>query len=197
MPPRKKTTLAHVEARARQRAAAQAARDVAKAHQAQVDTGVTETVNLGSERGEAFDVPASTVPGRQKPVRRLSGVEWLHRQGKLSERRQRASEAYLAAYQGAMSVDGLRSCLGDHTPGNGNKPVAHLIASAEARARAIHTLRGHHRALMHQQDLIVACDLIVGQGKTPREASVNGAQAARLEGLVLVALDLIAVGMGA
>jgi len=197
MPNRKKTVAAIIEARSRQRAAAQASREAAKAHQAQVDGGVSETIALGTQRGEVFDVPKDTVPGRQKPVRRLSGVEWLGRQGKLSERRQRASEAYLEAYQGAMSVDGLRSCLGEHTPGNGNKPVARIIASAEARARSVHDLRALHRALMHQEDLIIACDLIVGQGKTPREASVNGQQAARLEALTLVALDLIAVSIGA
>jgi hypothetical protein len=197
MPPRQKPNLAHIEARARQRAAAQASRDAAKALQAQVDSGVSETVALGENRGEMFDRQTKPTPGRQKPVRRLSGVDWLQRQGKLSERRQRAAVAYCEAYEGAMSVDGLRSCLGEHTPGNGNKPVAYIIASAEARARSIHTLRGLHRAMMHQEDLIVACDLIVGQGKTPREAASNGSQAARLEALVLVALDLIAVSIGA
>jgi hypothetical protein len=54
-------------------------------------------------------------------------------------------------------------------------------------------LASFRQRLAGQLDLVRACDLVCGEELTPREASENERDAGRLEAVLLVALDLLAM----
>jgi hypothetical protein len=74
----------------------------------------------------------------------------------------------------------------------GGPPLAQVLAHGEGTAQARAVLGGLRRRLSHHPDLVSACDLICGEEKTPREATGAERDAARLEAVLKVALDLIA-----
>ena len=70
------------------------------------------------------------------------------------------------------------------------------LSAGEARAASARRLAMLRAMVKGQGDLVAACDQICGAELTPREACANGVQAARLEGLLLVALDLMSDEQG-
>ncbi|WP_309604332.1 hypothetical protein [Phenylobacterium sp.] len=181
--------LKALEARATQAVQARAVAD-----------GVAETVALGRARGTEFDKPAPQPrAGRATPFRRQGGLEWLAGKGRISARQRAAGEAYGALWRRVGEGPALGSSLAAQ-PGGGvaaGPSLGLLLKLAHGRARAQAELDAMRARLFGQSDLVKVCDLVCGQDLTPREAA-GGAQveAARIEAVLKVALDLLAVGRG-
>lgn len=152
-----------------------------------VACGIAETAALSRARGSAIATPAAAA-GRSAPVRRLTGLDWLARRGRLTQAQKLTGERYGRAWRRAEGAARIGSSL-NLNPGAGRD---HDVMSAgEARAAAARRLAGFRALVRGQGDLVAACDQICGAELTPREACANGVQAARLEGLLRVALDLM------
>ena len=182
--------LQRLEARETERALARAVAD-----------GVAETVALGRARGAAFEKPsAESRTRRETPFRRQGGLEWLAGKGRISARQQAAGEAYGALWRRVGDGPALGSSW-EAQPGGGGTAAGPslglLLKLARGRARAGAELGEMRARLFGQSDLVSVCDLICGQDLTPREAA-GGAQveAARIEAVLKVALDLLAMGRG-
>ena len=169
-----------------------AARGRARAEAQAVDLGVAETVTLSVARGAAFETPPPAGPGRARPARRMSGLDWLAAKGALSPAQYRAGERYGLAWRRANAESSIGSSL-DLAPGGGGveTPLSMVMARAEARAAAAARLASYRRTLGDQVALLAACDSVCGREMTPREATGGDREAGRLEAVLVVALDLL------
>lgn len=159
-----------------------------------VADGVIETVALSRARGAAIEQPRSGRGERATPYRRMSGLEWLEKRGRLTEGQRVAGEAYGVCYRRVRGEAKIGSTL-DVKPGLGmasGAPLAAIIAQAEANMQAVETLAEYRRRLHGQEALVTACDLVCGEELTPREAASRERDAYRLESVLGVALDLLA-----
>jgi hypothetical protein len=158
-----------------------------------VAEGVEETVALSQARGAAIEREPADRAGRTTPYHRRSGLEWLSAKGRISERQRLAGERYGASYRRAGAQAAIGSTL-DLTPGSsaaGGPSLGLLLKMAEGRRQAQAALAASRQALFGQGDLVTACDLICGQELTPREAVGGDRDAARMEAVLKVALDLL------
>lgn len=159
--------------------------------------GVAESVALSRARGAAIVMPAAEPGERQRTYRRLPGLEWLARRGRLSEAQKVAGERYGATYRRARGAGAIGSTL-DVKPGLGlgeGPPLATVVAQAEASLMAAERLAAYRRRLRGQPTLIAACDRICGEELTPREAAAGAEREAyALEGVLRVALDMLGEG---
>lgn len=156
----------------------------------QVAEGVAETVALSAARGAEFDTPAGGE--RQRPYRRLAGLDWLARKGRLSSAQKAAGERYGECYRKARGEVAIASTL-DVTPGGAAAtPLTAVVARAEANARARDALSAYRERLSRQPALVAACDMICGEELTPREAVAGEREIYRLEAVLEVALDMLA-----
>jgi len=167
----------------------------ARAEARAVADGVAETVALARGRGAAIDKPAPRRGGRETAYRRMTGLEWLARKGRLTAQQAQAGERYGAVFRRAGESATIGSTL-EVQPGMsspGGPPLAVLLRHAAGRREAELRLAQMHRQLMSQRDLIEACDLVCGRELTPREAAGADREAARLEAVLKVALDILAM----
>ena len=176
--------LKTLEARERGRSEAQA-----------VAEGVEETVTLSQARGAAIERAPAKPGERSTPYQRRSGLEWLAAKGRITERQRLAGERYGACYRRAGAQPAIGSTL-NLTPGAslpGGPSLGLLLKMAEGRRQAEAELAARRAALFGQGDLVTACDLICGQELTPREAAGGERDAARMEAVLKVGLDLLAM----
>lgn len=166
-------------------------RAAARAEAKAVTEAVAETVTLGEARGSEYLQPIARRGEREKPKRRLTGLEWLHGKKRITDEQFKTGEQYGNAYRRAMTIGAIPSILNDAPKGSDGVPLARILAHAEGTAHAAARLAMFRRRLKQQPNLTGACDLICGEELTPREATQNGADAARLEGILVVALDLL------
>lgn len=157
-----------------------------------VATGVSETIGLGEQRGEAFDRPKPKRGGATPPARRLNGLEWLMSGKKLTAEQYKAGVKYGAVYVRASKLGHLRSCLDDSVTGAGDNSPAQILAHAYGTAAAEAALRRYRAILGNQTQLIAVCDAICGEGMTPRETARDGHQASTNIAVLRIALDLLA-----
>jgi hypothetical protein len=158
-----------------------------------VAEGVAETVSLSAARGAEFEAPPSARGERQRPYRRLAGLDWLARKGRLTPMQKAAGERYGHCYRKARGEVAIASTL-DLKPGDGSDtPLNAVISRAEANARARDALRVYRESLRLQPALVAACDMVCGEELTPREAVSGGdREIHRLEAVLEVALDILA-----
>jgi len=183
--------LAQVETRLAARAEAQA-----------VAQGVAETVTLSRAQGQAIAEPEpepdARASARRGPYRRQTGLDWLAAKGRISDRARAAGEQYGQAWRRVRREVQIPCSLAI-PPGGGRRagpPLAQMWALGEATERARQRL-GYLRArLSHHPDLVAVGDAVCGEEKTPREATAGERDAARVEALLKVALDLMAAGEG-
>lgn len=171
-------------------------REKARAEARGVADGVGETVGLARARGTAFEAPQAARAGRETAYRRLTGLEWLAKKGRLSARQAQAGEAYGLLYRRAEQGPRIGSTL-EVQPGFGDPggpPLALILKQGAGRREAEQRLAALRRRLMDQVDLISACDLVCGRELTPREAAGGDRDAARLEAVLKVALDILGTG---
>lgn len=159
----------------------------------EVAEGVAETVALSAARGAEFDAPEPALGERQRPYRRLAGLDWLARKGRLSAAQKAAGERYGECYRRARGEIAIGSTLDIKPGGAAETPLTAIIARAEANARARDALALFRARLSRQPTLVAACDMICGEELTPREAVQGGdRETYRLEAVLEVALDILA-----
>ena len=71
--------------------------------------------------------------------------------------------------------------------------LALILKTAAGRARAEAELGELRRRLFGQSDLVRVCDQVCGQEQTPREAGGGDREALRVEAVLKVALDILAM----
>jgi hypothetical protein len=155
---------------------------------------VAETVTLSRARGSEFEMGQAARGGRERPQRRMTGLEWLTLKGRLSSAQRAAGERYGAAFRRAELTPSIPSTL-EARPGataDEGLSVADLAHKAQARARAEGRLAHYRRRLREQADLVAACDQVCGAELTPREAAGGDRQGVRLEAALAIALDILA-----
>jgi hypothetical protein len=169
-------------------------REAARGEARAVAEGVAETVVLCEQRGAAFAKAATRPGGRAAPYRRQAGLEWLAGKGRLSARQKAAGERYGDAYRRAAQVPSPQSTLEVQPGGSGGGPsVAMILRQGEGRRQAQARLAAYRERLFGQSDLVHVCDLVCGQELTPREAGGGDRHAARIEAVLKVALDILAL----
>lgn len=167
-------------------------RERAEAEARAVDDGVAETVALSRARGQAIAAP--TNGARRQPYRRQTGLDFLAAKGRIDAKAKAAGERYGWAYRRARADPSIPSTL-DVKPGGGFRgapPLDRSLAHGEGTAIARRKLMEFHARLWRHPDLLAACDLVCGEEKTPREAAAGEREAARLEAVLKVALDVLA-----
>jgi len=159
----------------------------------EVEEGVAESMALSRARGAEFEAPEPARGERQRPYRRLAGLEWLARKGRLTPAQKAADERYGECYRRARGEIAIGSTLDIRPGGAAETPLTAIIARAEANTRARDALMQFRARLSRQPTLVSACDMICGEELTPREA-VKGAdrETHRLEAVIEVALDILA-----
>jgi hypothetical protein len=166
----------------------------ARADARAVADGVAESVALARARGAAFEKPPARKGERETPYRRQTGLQWLLRKGRITPRQAAAGERYGAAWRQAGATPSIGSTL-EVQPGlsdGGGASLAQVLRQGAARRQAETRLEACRLVLLGQVDLIAACDLCCGQELTPREAAGADRDAARLEAVLKVALDILA-----
>lgn len=164
----------------------------------EVADGVAETVALSRARGAAFAKEDAGSGTRETPYRRQAGLAWLLRKGRITARQAAAGEAYGAAYRRAGAMPSIGSTLEVQPGGNlqSGPSVGQIVRMARGREEAEAALAQSRARLLNQADMVSACDLCCGEEMTPREAAGNERDAARLEAVLSVALDILAAGAG-
>jgi hypothetical protein len=168
-----------------------AERDEARA----VAEGVAESVALDQARGAAFDKTPTPRGGRETPYRRQAGLDWLAGKGRISERQRAAGERYGACYRRAGAAPAIPSTLAVQPSGGmaAGASLPLILKLAEGRRQAETSLGRFRERLFGQSDLVAVCDLVCGQELTPREAGGGDREAARIEAVLKVALDILAM----
>lgn len=175
----------------RERLQAVEARGKARLEALAVAEGVRETVALSAARGAAFE--GSPGAARGKPVRRLTGLEWLSRKGRLDPGQRQAGERYGLIYRRATSGGKIGSSLNLNEDGGAATPISAVMSQAEARAKAVARLADLRVRLAGHAGLISACDRICGEELTPMQAAGAEREALKLEAVLGVALDLLKI----
>lgn len=159
-----------------------------------VAEGVDESVRLARRRGAAFAKDGAVRAARETPYQRLTGLEWLLRKARIGPDQAAAGQRYGEAFRRAGAAPSLPSTLEIPLGGGaGNGPSLTMILKQGAgRAQAEALLARYRRQLLGQADLIAACDLVCGRELTPREAAGGERDAARMEAVLKVALDILA-----
>lgn len=171
------------------------AREAARTEARAVADGVAETVALARSRGAAFETPATRRGERETPYRRQAGLDWLVHKGRLTARQKAAGEAYGACWRRAGAAPTIGSTL-EVQPSGGvaaGPSLGFVLRQAAGRQRAEAELAGYRQRLFGQSDLVTVCDLICGQELTPREAGGGEREATRIEAVLKVALDILAM----
>jgi hypothetical protein len=169
-------------------------REKGRAEARAVAEGVAETVALSQGRGAAFEKPPARRGERETPYRRQAGLDWLAGKGRINPRQRAAGERYGESYRQAGAAPTLGSAL-NVQPGSASAAgpsLALLLRLAEGRRQAQARLELYRQRLFGQSDLVTVCDLICGQELTPREAGGGEREAARVEAVLKVALDILA-----
>jgi len=159
--------------------------------EAALEASLAETVERGEAQGSEFDRQPRRRGEARKPIRRLSGLIWLHSKKRLTDDQLAAGERYGATFRRAQGDANIRSILNRDISGAGDRSIAALLADAEASVYAKEKLAMYRGQLANQAALIEACDAICGGELTPREAAQNGRGAEAIEALLIVALDLL------
>lgn len=184
----------HDPARAmRERLKVLEAREQARNEARAVAEGVSETVGLSQDRGTAFDKAAARRGERETPYRRMTGLEWLARKGRITPAQRQAGEVYGAAWRRAGMGARIGSTL-EVQPSDGSSigpSLALVLRRAEGRMRAEEALASMRARLFTQSDLVNVCDLVCGRELTPREAGGGEREGVRVEAVLKVALDLL------
>lgn len=171
------------------------AREKGRTEARAVADGVAESVELAKARGAEFDKPAARRGERETPYRRQAGLDWLARKGRITDRQKAAGEAYGACFRRAGSAPAIGSTL-EVQPSGGlaaGPSLGLILKQAAGRLKAEEELAEYRGRLFGQSDLVSVCDLICGQEMTPREAGGGDRDAARIEAVLKVALDILAL----
>lgn len=183
-----RTNLAEIE---RRRHLETEARAKARIEETALVERLDETARLAEQRGEELDQPKQNRGEGRKPMRRMSGLAWLHSKGKIDADQFAAGKRYGDAYRRAIAEQSIRSILNREISGGEGPTLEQLVENSEKVARARQRLGMYRNQLMGEATIINACDQICGDEKTPREAAQNGRDAAAIEALVIAGLGML------
>lgn len=172
-----RAALIRLERRDRERAEAQA-----------VERGVEETAQLEAVRGHFIEREKSRRGEAAKPYRRKSGLDWLIHKDRITSAQYTAGMKYADDYRKSRDVS-IKSCLGQSFGGDG-------LVQMEAREEAGKRLSAARRAMLGHAGMISLCDAICGEGGRVRDEAEGSGEAAALEAVLKVALDLLAKHYG-
>ena len=150
-----------------------------------------QTLVLAKVRGEEI-THFPTRPGeREKPLKRLSGLEWLHLKRRVTVTQCAAGLQYGDDYRIAESI-GLGSAINfDRSGGDG---TGALQARMNAHDRLTETRR---KALSDHAGMIELCDRVAGEGERIRDIAHGiESEAQKKEAIFITALDLLAKHYG-
>ena len=184
--------MSRIRALERARLARLEARLAGQAEARAVAEGVAETVALSRARGQAIAEPAPAT--RRGAYRRQTGLAWLTARGRISPVARATGERYGEVWR-RVRMDAKLPCSLEVLPGGGpggGPGLAQVLAHGAQTERARKLLARLRARLSHQPDLVAVCDAVCGEEKTPREAAAGERDAARVEALLKVALDLMA-----
>lgn len=176
---------------ARRRLLDQERRERNRVEENALEARLTETQALGENRGAEYEREGQKRGEARKPIRRLSGLYWLHKKGRIDADQLAAGVRYGAAYRRAGGEGRIRSILDREVHTGSERTIADLVEHSEAVANAKLKLAMYRRMLSNQPGMVRACDRICGEELTPREASINGKTAEGVEAVLRVALDLL------
>ena len=152
-------------------------------------TAMAETVALERTRGETiveFEVKRGEA---DKPMRRKSGLDWLLSKGRIEPHQLSAGLKYGDDYRACTDIS-LRSCCADSFGGDG-------LIQMERREEAFKRLtRARTIGLSGNPTMIFLVDQVCGEGTRLREISGSDALSNKKEGILGVALDLLAAFYG-
>jgi len=173
------------------------AREKGRAEARAVADGVAETVALARARGAAFEKPAVRRGGRETPYRRQTGLDWLALKGRITPQQKAAGEAYGAVWRRAGAGPAIGSTWEVQPSGGlaGGPSLGLILKQAAGRQRAAADLAAMRARLFGQSDLVSVCDRVCGQELTPREAAGAERDAARIEAVLKVALDILSLAV--
>lgn len=190
MAKRNNANLAEIE---RRQNLATEMRAKAKAEENALVERLDETARLADQRGEELDRPKHGRGEGRKPMRRMSGLEWLHRKGKITADQMACGVRYGAAYRRAAAEQSIRSILNRDISGSEGPTVEQLCENATKVAHARQRLAMFRCQLMGEVTIINAVDAVCGLEQTPREAAQNGRDASAIEALVVAGLGLLLI----
>lgn len=154
-----------------------------------VRSAVDETISLGISRGEEFVRPTQERGEGIKPVRRLSGLDWLWSKKRLSAAQMAAGLRYGDEWRRATDIR-VKSSLQEGCGGDGD-PVQ------EERRKAQSELRKAWGALHGHGVMIDLCNRVAGEGERVRDIAKGvDEEARRLEAILGIALDLLGIHYG-
>jgi hypothetical protein len=160
-------------------------REVSERRRLQVETSV-----LAAARDEDIEVPAERLGEEQRPMRRLSGMDWLWSKGRVTEEQMAAGMKYGDVYRELTETSvpsALRTITGGHD----------ITDTIVRRATAREDLSEARGALSDHPGMVDLCDRVCGEGDRLRIiAEGDDLKAAKLETALLIALDLLAKHYG-
>ena len=133
--------------------------------------------------------------GQKDAAAKISGFEAFITQYPNTVMKEEALEQLMGAYQSTNNVPKMIETAQKVLQVNPNnlKALALLVKQAAGRMKAEEELTGFRARLFGQSDLVTVCDLICGQELTPREAGGGDRDAGRIEAVLKVALDILAM----
>ncbi len=184
-------------------AAAQRRRDLAlearahnRAEEGALERRLAETEALARARGEALERPERRPGEPRRPMRRITGLQWLLARGRIDAVQSQAGERYGALCWQAGKGDmpsSLKERVGGPTPG---EPGEARMAALLAKDRADWAIRQCLPDAVGRE-LVALCAKVCGETATVREAAGGERQAAeRMEVQLAVCLNMLAVHFG-
>lgn len=153
---------------------------------------MTETMTLAAERGEQLERAPQKRGEPRKPIRRLTGLTWLHRKGKITDDQFAAGERYGACYRKAQGDASISSILNQDRGQGAGQSLKAVMQQSEQSAQARAKLAMYRRQLSNQTTMVQACNTVCGEELTPREANSDGHKASQMEAVLIVALSILA-----
>jgi len=143
--------------------------------------------------GAAASRPVVARESKEAGPLKREGIEWLVKRNRLNPRRLAAARFYRDRFMNADGVS-LKSCIDPTSTGGAAGPGIHADAGTVSLTQAkrdLFTIR--YTLLAGQHDMLTVMDGVCGVGHTLRElAGGSQIQAATLEAVLMVALDLVA-----
>lgn len=164
-------------------------REQARREDRWIEEGREETLRLATLRGEEIEAPQTRRGEQRKPLRRKTGLEWLHSKGRLTSEQKQAGDKYGEDYRIGEEVS-VRSVLNDSVRGPSDGPTEFVGAAKYRLTKA--------RSALNHNGMIGVCNAVCGIGLTVREFAGSRHDAEVCETTLLIALDLLAThyGMG-
>lgn len=157
---------------------------------------LAETERLAADRREAIEVAPVRKGEPRRPMRRITGLQWLLARGRIAPVQAQAGVRYGHLCEGATKGDlpsSLKERLGGPAP---LTPAEAKLAAIRAKGRADWALR---QGLPEPvgRELVRLCAQVCGENATVREAAGGDRLAAeRMEVELGLALNLLAVHFG-